>query len=930
MKVHRKIRKKTALVKPIVDSKTSNLSNRFFELGGGADPLNPYGEDPWDVTANKNTPIPALNYGQQYPQPNMFSNAKPDFSAGQIPAIHDVTKGNTIPVDSGMSSFLAGEQEFSAVLDAENLYNSANADEKWLNNKGITKTKTTEQKFDEEVNKNYYGEDSRPTKEGIKDEQPFQFFNPYAGADLASSAHLLGQTFQNEGSTKNTLTGIAAGANVLTKLARPMVAGMGYAKANAEALKEKREKDRSGMIGSYDMMAAEGGEVPSDGEFKFGFEDGMEEENEEFIPELLTGDYSTGSKQAPANAEVEKNEYLKTPDGNVTKVVGEPHEEGGEPMNLPEGTRIVSDHLKFNKAQVKAISDELGIKVSVSDTYAKGMDKIYKSIGLKDLIEEQEEVIEAIRKLKEKDGVEGKEEATHNINLEFLSSKLKDLEEEKKPLQAKGAAMFDKVYDIQESSKPKENTTSEFKIGGKVFSKEDIFRIAEEKGIDKDRALEIIAKFHDGGEAHNKQYGVGHADSVHDSIDPTFTPGTSKNIEDPNLPSQPFTEKALGLAGTVNKENYVASMSELKTQFPELYNGVYEEVKDAEGNIINITLKKGKSHKDFQEGVNSTYDKLITDIKSRIKDPAKQKEAITMVEKEKFNESDRYKKLDSLMGNFTASRRNFKLEDVEAAVEKGAEVITPEAVTTTGVTPAVQTEEQKARAKGIYLLPDQSPLPPSPYQPSLKAERRYGRIDPSLMTPDTQLTEIKRSAADAEQQIATLPSGQREAALMGLQANVQAQEESVINKVELFNKQAIQQANAINLRQGDREEDARVADLMSYEQRSLGALANTEDDYRRYWNEGQKRNVENFKTIENLNLMNALYENFDVTNDGIVVSGDSGITPEGELNKIKSRQAMAAGTPPVTTTTTKKKEDPNLVKQETGGMYVKKFKRKIR
>lgn len=952
MKVHRRIKKKPAVVRPTVDSTTANLSARFFELGGanteevspwsnvfknqqglfnisGTPEVKPdalenlYGPNPLDVNAYSNTSLPQFNYGEENPQGNLFSNDKPDFKV-----MGEDTKRLRMPV--------APVQTYKT---------------------GITEMKNpVVQPAANELAGNYLHKEEEP----IEQEQPFQFFNSYSGADAASSAHLLGQTFQNEGSTKNTLTGIAAGANLLAKIGRPMVAGMGYAKRNRESAKEIEEKNRRGMIGNYSEAYAEGGEVDEDNVFNFGFEGDMSEENAEFMPELLTGDYSTGSKEQPSNAEVEKNEYLKTPDGNVTKVVGDSHEEEGEDMNLPKGTRVISDHLTFNKEQIKLLKDDFDIKVSAKDTYAKGMDKIYQSIGLKDLIEEQEEIIESIKKIKEKAGKD-KEDATSNVNLEFLSSKLKDIEDQKKPLQKKGAEMFDKIYKLQEEAKPKEKVEeapTEFKIGGKVFSEADIYRVADERGIDKERALEIIKKFHDGGEVHNKKYGAGHPDSAHD--DASLILGVNPSETNPDLPMQPFTDRDLKISGNINRDNFAEVMTNLRNQFPEIFDDIYDSEVDAEGNLTSVGLKEGKSNKDFQMGVNTQLDKVVSDIKRKIKDPTKQAEAIQKVESEKFGEG-RYNQLDDIIGQETAGKKNFRLlskvegnampaklidssirqpvRGVEANlapdptknvdIRKPLGVTQPQANVPTGTSEGVTeglTEEQKARAKGIYMLPDQSPLAPGAFQPSLKAERRYGRIDPSLMTPDTQLTEIRRSAAEAEKQIANLPSGQREAALIGLQSNVQGQVDKVMNTVEMFNKQAEQQADAINLRQGDREEDARVVDLMSYEQRTLGALANTEDDYRRYWNEGMARNAQNFKTIEDLNLMNALYENFDITNDGVVVTGKGGLNAKAAMDAWRTKEAEQLGQPVPSTTTTKKKETD---KKEAGGM-VRKFKRKVR
>ncbi len=58
--------------------------------------------------------------------------------------------------------------------------------------------------------------------------------------------------------------------------------------------------------------------------------------------------YSNGgfSGENP-NAELEKQEVVQTPQGEIDNVNGPSHENGGVPVNIPEGTRILSDKLKM-------------------------------------------------------------------------------------------------------------------------------------------------------------------------------------------------------------------------------------------------------------------------------------------------------------------------------------------------------------------------------------------------------------------------------------------------------------------------------------------------------------------------------------------------------------------------------------------------------
>jgi len=54
------------------------------------------------------------------------------------------------------------------------------------------------------------------------------------------------------------------------------------------------------------------------------------------------------------NAELELEETFQTPDGTVGRVDGPSHDNGGIEVNLPEGTKIFSDRLKYKNGRTYA------------------------------------------------------------------------------------------------------------------------------------------------------------------------------------------------------------------------------------------------------------------------------------------------------------------------------------------------------------------------------------------------------------------------------------------------------------------------------------------------------------------------------------------------------------------------------------------------
>jgi len=760
----------------------------------------------------------------------------------------------------------------------------------------------------------------------IEDVPNTQFFNPYGGVDVMGAANIFGQELGKPKGERDALSMIGSGLKIATGLGRSMAAGAGYAKRNDFVLDEFNKKRRSGMLGEP-VALRDGGYFEDGGEANersMGLEGQGMDENQEVLPELLTGDYSTGTENGPSNVEVEKNEYIKTPDGNITKVLGDTHENEGEAMNVAEGTQIVSDNLQPTKEQAAKLKDEYGIKLKAKDTYAKVMDKYYDVIGLKDLIEEEKEIIKSIEAQTKKSKEKGADESTFQINLEFLSSRLKDITDEKKPLQAQAVGMFDNVFKMQEKTKPAEKVQTEFKIGGTVYSQEDILSLAKKHNLDKDRAFEILKKFSKGGSF------------AEDGLDKDSTEPERERFKEwvATLEKQGFdvpvnlaAEDLGNEAGKVQKwmvQNHPEAVVEFFKTNPLTHKGLraLQTSEKGKGVFKALGLDPSKAPGAYTD-----------QQKAEITKYARQAGAVTReFLLDQFNDNlwdyrnpvvPNRPKVEGVPGNAAGvddgvadrprvngvpgnamgintgmGTNRDKVNGVagnamgmfENPVSNEIDLRKP-----LGFAPNIDdpTTESKERAKGkeVYLLPDQTPLSPTGMQPHLKANRRYGRIDAQQITPDAQLTELNRGVGAAMQELDKLPAGQKEAYIMQLQANKQAQTSELLSKTEAANAQFRQTADAFNLRQGDREEEAKWADLLNYEQRSLGALANTEDDFRRYFNTGQERNVANFNNINALNLMNATYENFDITNDGVQVTG-RGPTKEEWLNQVMFNQAV--------------------------------------
>lgn len=203
--------------------------------------------------------------------------------------------------------------------------------------------------------------------------------------------------------------------------------------------------------------------------------------------ELLTGEYlkgiSKGNSLQP-NTEVEKDEYIKFPDQSVVKAVGGKHEEGGIDVAIPDGTEVISDNLKPTKKQKKEIEKMFDITVSDSDTYAKLVAKFTKKIGLEKLNDDQAKTFEKLEILTKNTSIP---KATAEVNLEYLSSKIKQLEDKKKAVEPQRKSFFDYIYGLQQDSKSPSEKDNTFKYGGT-----QIQEIAKQFNIPEDKVKSFL------------------------------------------------------------------------------------------------------------------------------------------------------------------------------------------------------------------------------------------------------------------------------------------------------------------------------------------------------------------------------------------------------------------------------------------------------
>lgn len=268
--------------------------------------------------------------------------------------------------------------------------------------------------------------------------------NPYGGWNMANASAMLGASIEDG----NTLGIIGSAGKILTEGFRNGFSGAAAMKRFRDSQKEYLDNDAEARRRAGEYWAGtyqDGGQVSK----KSGL--------------LLTGNFLEGNDNHPMpNAEVERGEYLQTPDGNTMEMIGKRHSEGGELVSVPENTKVISDYLKIGGELASYFKKNFNINVSAGSTFATVLDKFKKKIGLSDLLEKEAAIM---KKIVDQEDVEF--ESTRELNLQVLSKKVNEVQPEKQVLEKKFNEFVNIVYDKQEEQKPKE-TEGRYQDGGSV------------------------------------------------------------------------------------------------------------------------------------------------------------------------------------------------------------------------------------------------------------------------------------------------------------------------------------------------------------------------------------------------------------------------------------------------------------------------------
>lgn len=307
---------------------------------------------------------------------------------------------------------------------------------------------------------------------------------PYYGADdIGSRLTQMGRgigRMRSEGygdlstgaKTANTITTIASGISGIMGLARNVVSGIASEKGTRTNIRLAQEREARQRRQSQ-MQYKDGGGVYLG-------------PNNRFDSGSLTGEYLyplPKSMEDQANVEVEKGEYVTQPGEAPMEAMGQKHADGGTPVSLEQGTKVITDDTTIEPDFAKYIRDTYGIKATPKDTYATLMDRYKAKIGLKSAYDDQKK---ALDKLKKNDKID--DENTRRLNASVLSKAINDSNETVNGLEGRFTDFANVIYKEQEDRKMKKDEDTYFAKGGEIDN--IISRSMKEYGLTEDDVAE--------------------------------------------------------------------------------------------------------------------------------------------------------------------------------------------------------------------------------------------------------------------------------------------------------------------------------------------------------------------------------------------------------------------------------------------------------
>lgn len=780
---------------------------------------------------------------------------------------------------------------------------------------------------------------------------------PYYGADdIGSRFTQMGRgigRMRSEGygdlstgaKTANTITTIASGISGIMGLARNVVSGIASEKGTRTNIRLAQEREARQRRQSQ-MQYKDGGGVYLG-------------PNNRFDSGSLTGEYLyplPKSMEDQANVEVEKGEYVTQPGEAPMEAMGQKHADGGTPVSLEQGTKVITDDTTIEPDFAKYIRDTYGIKATPKDTYATLMDRYKAKIGLKSAYDDQKKALE---KLKKNDKID--DENTRRLNASILSKAINDSNDTVNGLEGRFTDFANVIYREQEDRKMKKDEDTYFAKGGEIDN--IISRSMKEYGLTEEDIAEAKKELLKKVAGIRQKMEIGGTSLFGRKL--TFRPIENKFNNDPNY----FGYQRQGTDGSYGGINTDERLNYYKTFNPVAYDAYMGASEGA----------RARALQDAIYGQTSSWMGLATAENPIIANAEALRDYTTLVsfggedsqgnypEDKKAAYHDRMR--DNKLGLFTTSRPMIGLDVVTEDQHK--------ALNDAGITHFSQLFSDKNKdivnkilgedmlkmqalrsmkgMEGLDFILDPHKVAPGPMDigdvedPDVKLdmpelidastlpktntntntdksdnnrggrnivgggldfpevfrmtpgsvtteglERHYApTVDPVLRSADQYMVEANRAFQSQLDQMGNVPDSQRGALSSNLQAIMSSNIGRYINEVEQGNVAQRTWADNVNSQSWANTYDKNIAQRQAYQQRILQGLAINDENWARYFDSVNDEIQQKWNTATTMNTLRSIFGDVKIGPNGQLI-----VDPQGDVlsyRKLYPAQEVTKG-----------------------------------
>lgn len=664
--------------------------------------------------------------------------------------------------------------------------------------------------------------------------------------------------------------------------------------------------------------------------------------NNRFDSGSLTGEYLyplPKSMEDQANVEVEKGEYVEQPGEAPMEAMGQKHVDGGTPVSLEEGTKVITDDTTIESDFAKYIRDTYGIKATPKDTYATLMDRYKAKIGLKSAYDDQKK---ALDKLKKNDKID--DENTRRLNASVLSKAINDSNETVNGLEGRFTDFANVIYKEQEDRKMKKDEDTYFAKGGEIDN--IISRSMKEYGLTEDDVAEakkellrkvagIRQKMEKGGSSlfdylltfrpvenkyNNKDntfgyqrqgqdgsYGGINADERLDYYK-TFNPvayeaymNATGNTKARALQDAIYGQTS-GWMGLATADNPIISNAEALRDYTTLVSfggedsqGNYPEDKKAAYHdrmrdnkfgqysssrpMIGLDVVTEDQHKALNDAGITHFSQLFSD---KNKDIVNKILGEDMLKMQALRSMKGMEGLDFILDPHKVAPGPMDIGDVEDPDVKldMPELIDASTLPKTNTNTNTDKSDNNRGGRNIVGggldFPEVFRMTPGSVTTE-GLERHYApTVDPVLRSADQYMVEANRAFQSQLDQMGNVPDSQRGALSSNLQAIMSSNIGKYINEVEQGNVAQRTWADNVNSQSWANTYDKNIAQRQAYQQRILQGLAINDENWARYFDSVNDEIQQKWNTATTMNTLRSIFGDVKIGPNGQLIADPQG------------------------------------------------------